>query len=200
MNQRATETYPNLAPLSTETVQYLFGQRYSQHIAQHGVTSPQQATTVAQSIWWSLEREVNEKRQETFDVLDPLIVQDKNLPARKRRLTPSWLRTNLALYGPQQEQQPLSAQTLSRWEDAGVLRKDGWNFLEIQSVAELFIARMITTRERGWFPETLKRSAWWWCWSQDTPNAPVNSVSVPLAAQSSPINPSVDALVGRGLG
>lgn len=181
-----TETYPTLAPLSTETVQFLFGQRYSEQVAVHPVTSPLQAANVAQSVWWTLERQINEKRQETFEVLDPLIVADRNVPAKRKQLNATWVRTNLALYGPPQEQSPLSATTISRWQEQGVLRKDGWNLLEIQSVAELFITRMVTTRERGWLPETMSKGAWWWCWSQDGPDAPVVPCPYPLPLNLSP--------------
>ena len=175
-----TEAYPTLAPLSSETVHFVFENRYREAIDQQPITSPQQATQVAQSVWLELEHDINEKRQKTFEVLNSVIIHSE-----RESVTSNWLRTNLPLYAPQQGQ-PISAQTLLTWERQGVLRKSARNALEIHSVAELVIMRMLTNRERGWLPNTMNQVAWWWCWSQDSPTSPMVPCPYPLPTNLSP--------------
>ena len=54
--------------------------------------------------------------------------------------------------------------------------------LEPQSVAEVLLARMLHTQERGWLPATKSQITWWWCWSQDAPDAPILPCPYPLPA------------------
>jgi len=76
----------------------------------------------------------------------------------------------------------VSAQTLSRWREHGLLRYRQNNKADASSVAAILIAALLHAPvQRAFLPaEGDQQEPLWWCWRQDAPDAPVVACPVPL--------------------
>ena len=76
---------------------------------------------------------------------------------------------------------------LSRWRGTGLLRPSTprtrvW----VDSVAGLLLTRTLWPLERVHLPDIPPTEPAWWCWRQDTPDAPILPCPVPLPAEVPP--------------
>ena len=129
------------------------------------------------SILWShLARQVGEKREAVYTLMSPVV--------QGHLLSTEWIIETLTTYTPKKQEKKgrlLTAQTISRWRDQGLLHYEHKNQPDADSTAALLTARMIDTRERGWLPTAVaEHEPSWWCWRQDSPSHPVIPCPVPL--------------------
>lgn len=126
--------------------------------------------------WYFLSQQVQEKREEAFHLMSPVV--------QGRLLSTEWLIETLTQYTPGRQHEtskPLTAQTISRWREQGLLRYEQKNQPDSECTAAIVTARMIDPRERGWLPPTIAADEpLWWCWRQDSPTDPVIPSPVPL--------------------
>ena len=184
--------YPVFAPLSAPIIEHILIRFQRAKL----VTSPMAA-------WELLRTEVQQKREIAFYYMDPFVRHHQSREPisehrehqehqeRQERLTYSttWLRETLMRHSPEHVQ--VSQDTISKWHQRGLVRYREYNVPEYTSAAAIFIARMIDKGERNFLPSVIAPDEpQWWCWRQDTPNAPVIPCPVPL-----PDNLPVSALL-----
>ncbi|MGB8347080.1 MAG: hypothetical protein WCD86_19490 [Ktedonobacteraceae bacterium] len=94
-------------------------------------------------------------------------------------ITTGWLMKAITANSPGKRRIPL--QTISSWHKRGLLRYRQWGLPDFSSAAALLIMRMLHSHIRGWLPSTMDtQEPHWWCWRQDTPDAPVIPCPYPL--------------------
>lgn len=114
----------------------------------------------------SLLHKVQQKRSTTYRLMNPFV----------GALSTEWLRKQLS-----ETQHTVTPTTLFRWRDAGLLRYDGKDRPDPDSVASLLIAAQLHKQRRGFLPSSLRDGEpGWWCWRQDHPLAPIVPCPVPL--------------------
>jgi hypothetical protein len=150
---------PYLAPLSMTMATFLMND---------GETS---FSHMLHSIWLRLIERVNTART----VVYPLLSQQYT------ELTSEWVAKELAALSPAQTA-AFTAATLSRWRASGLLRNEQKNRPHPDNVAALFILRVLDKyREKQWHPSVMpKDEPLWYCWRQDSPDAPVIPCPYPL--------------------
>jgi len=134
------------------------------------------ATKQFRTLWFRLADLVEAKRKTVYLLMSP-VVQGK-------LLSTEWVIETLTEHTPKKQSNKgkfLTAQTISRWRDQGLLQYEQKNHPDADSIAALLTARMIDTRERGWLPSRIEENEpQWWCWRQDSPTHPVIPCPVPL--------------------
>lgn len=139
-----------------------------------------------------LQRQVRSFRQSISTYMEPYVrIQiEQRYPANqaKGKLDPSqedlgittgWLMKAITANSPGKRRIPL--QTISSWHKRGLLRYRQWGLPDFSSAAALLIMRMLHYYVRGWLPSTMDaQEPHWWCWRQDSPDAPVIRCPYPL--------------------
>lgn len=199
MNQLEVQGFPQLAPLATPFVKLILERQETlQWRGALGGVSMHEQMEVAkrriQYIWQHVENSVQEKRQQTFALMNPAVQVDPKTGGRY--VLPGWLRETLATLMPPlyrgKRKEAVTAQTLAVWSEKHILRHCSWGQLEAQSAAAVIMARQLDeTRERSWLPsEVNPDEPHWWCYSQAPPVngmfSPVLPCPMPLAGNLAP--------------
>jgi hypothetical protein len=127
-----------------------------------------------------LLKEVREKRPTVYFSMRPFVNNTLGqIPEVHLRFSSGWLLRTLSLHSPGKK--PLLPQTLSHWHGRGLLRYREYGLPDYDSAAALLIARLIDQGERNFLPSKIgAEEPLWWCWRQDSPQAPVQPCPVPL--------------------
>ncbi len=124
-----------------------------------------------------LEKNVQEKRQVVYVLMDPLVQTEQ--VSRELSLSTTWIMHVLRAHTP--ENRPVPSQTLSLWRERNLLRYRERGHPDLDNTAALLLARMVDERMRNWLPTAIEEDEPdWWCWRQDTPEMPSVPCPVPL--------------------
>lgn len=169
---------PLMAPLSHPMIVHLASADKRAH-ALMATTLDEQLSAATQqfrTFWSQLTEQVEEKRERVYALMTPVVQQQV--------LSTDWVieaLTDAMPRKPTHQGKPLTAQTMSRWREQGVLRYQQKNQPDADNAAALLTARMIDPRERGWLPSMIAaEEPLWWCWRQDSPAHPIVPCPVPL--------------------
>ncbi len=126
--------------------------------------------------WALLIQRNQEQRTRVYTLMTPVV--------RKHALTTEWIIEKLTEFTPKRtaKRTPISAETISRWREQGLIRYQEKNRPNAQSAAALLTLRLlIQQKERRWTPSAISQSEpLWWCWRQDSPQAPIIPCPIPL--------------------
>lgn len=175
-----TTTYVSVIPRVAPLSQPMMG-RVLEHI-----THTKAAFFPSQSEWKSLIERVAEKRDFVYEYMNPVV--------RSGDLSTNWVIETITEFAPHSvASRPLSAETISRWRENGLLTYKEKNRPDAASVAALLTLRLLVQgRQRGWTPthtpqEPLEpQEPMWWCWRQDSPDAPIIPCGIPLQTDIPP--------------
>lgn len=132
------------------------------------------------SAFLQLHASLREARRETFEDFAPAL--------KDGTWSTSYLIQKLTEFTPGKtlkKNSPLSAETLSHWRKAGLLRYRAKNTPDHHSGAALLtLRRMVGNRERRWLPSyrntSFVQEPLWWCWKQESLSSPILPCAVPL--------------------
>ena len=169
---------PLMAPLSKPMMLHLANQEKASFPTITTSLDDQLSSTATHfnKLWSNLAQQVEEKREAVYVLMSPVV--------QGRLLSTEWIIETLTEHTPKKQSSKakmLTAQTISRWRDQGLLHYEQKNQPDADSTAALLTVRMIDTRERGWLPTIVaENEPQWWCWRQDSPTHPVVPCPVPL--------------------
>lgn len=165
---------PQLAPLPIPMVEHLLKQQC--RLLKKTVRTTSQVELEKRALAL-LEKNVQEKRQVVYALIDPLVQTEQ--VSRELSLSTTWIMHVLRAHTP--ENRPITSQTLSLWRERHLLRYRERGHPDPDTTAALLLARMVDERMRNWLPTTIAEDEpAWWCWRQDTPEMPPVSCPVPL--------------------
>lgn len=173
--------YPAFAPLSVPMVEHLLLLEARQHRRRR----PGKGPTPQHMLETVLQRVVR-ARADVYDYLRFFVTADKRRQERGESggfPTAEWVLETLAFYAPNQVK--YDEATLKWWQKRGLLRRERRRgLLDISSVATLFTVRLAeNVRERNWLPARIEaEEPLWWCYGQESPDAPLRPVPLPLPA------------------
>ena len=171
---------PQLAPLPIPMVEHLLKQRRRLLKKTVRTISQDEREKEALSL---LEKNIQEKRQAVYALMDPLVQAEK--VSGEIPLSTTWITQVLRVYTP--ENRVIPSQTLSLWRERNLLRYRERGHPDLAATAALLLARMVDERMRNWLPTTIAEDEPdWWCWRQDTPEMPYIPCPVPLPDNLSP--------------
>lgn len=126
------------------------------------------------SEWNDIVNLVEEKRDFVSDFMDPAV--------RRGDLSTNWLIEALSEFSPRRiANRPISAETISRWRQNGLLLYKEKNHPDAASAAALLTLRLLVQDKlRRWTPKIALQEPSWWCWRQDFPDAPIIPCGIPL--------------------
>lgn len=170
--------YPAFAPLSAPMANHLLLQEARQYLRR-----PAQRPGDSMLISLVLEKIV---RSETiiYKYLSPFVRSDQKRQERGSRAdfpNPGWLLETLAQYTPSHAR--YSEATLDYWQKRGLLRREKTRGgLDVTSVAALLIARLTERNlQKNWLPPCVPEGEpYWWCYGRSGPDAPIQSIPVPI--------------------
>lgn len=160
-----TSVIPRVAPLSQPMVGTVL----------QNMKHTKGAYLPSDSEWKGIVERVEEKRDVVYEHMNPVV--------RSGDLSTNWVIETLTELTPRTAlNRPLSAETISRWRENGLLRYKEKNHPDAASVAALLTLRLlIQERQRGWTPKVPALEPSWWCWRQDTPKSTIIPCGVPLS-------------------
>lgn len=176
------QSYPLFAPLPLPMVEHLLLRIRRIVILSHGDKPDVHVVALEQ-----VQEAVAHYRTAVYTYMHPYVVARKitvdesglNGEGRVMRYSTSWFLRTLAVHSPNKE--PIPSQTLSLWHKRGLFRYQEYAIPDLDSAAALLIARMTDKRKRNWLPSLLlPDEPYWWCWRQDTPDAPPVPCPIPL--------------------
>jgi hypothetical protein len=171
---------PQLAPLPIPMVEHLLKHRYKLLKKTVRTISQDEREKEALSL---LQKNVQEKRQAVYVLMDPLVQTEK--VSREIPLSTTWIMHMLRAHTPENRLVP--SQTLSLWRERNLLRYRERGHPDLDNTAALLLARMVDERIRNWLPTTIAEDEPdWWCWRQDTPEMPWVPCPIPLPGNLSP--------------
>lgn len=126
--------------------------------------------------WQAYQRAVARHRATAYRLLSRALTSGTTLP------------TEAVLALLSETKHAVTAQTLSRWREHGLLRYRQNNKADASSVAAILIAALLNTHVQRAFlpPDGNAQEPLWWCWRQDAPDAPVVACPVPFPADLPP--------------
>lgn len=173
---------PLLAPLSIPMIRKALEQQ------PFDPTTPSQETsqgTEEGRIWqW------NHLRARVVQIRDQLYTTMVEPAIKSDTLTTEWVIEQVSKHTPRrlhpQRTTPLSAETISRWREWGILRYQRRDHPDPDSVTALLTLRLlIQHKERFWIPtppaqQTFLEEPMWWCWRKDSLSSPAIACPFPL--------------------
>jgi len=169
-----TSHMPRLAPLPIPMAEHLLKQQ--RRLLQKTVrtSSPDE---LEKGALFLLEKNIQEKRQAVYLLMDPLMQTKKG--SWEMPLSTTWIMQVLRAHTPENRLVP--SQTLSLWRKRHLLHYRERGHPDLDNTAALLLARMVDERMRNWLPTTIAEDEPdWWCWRQDTPEMPRVPCPVPL--------------------
>ncbi len=177
MAQSSLATFPNLAPLAVPVAYHLIAHqsknyRYRPPVEMTLQEELRRVADVYHTEWDLLTQKVQTQRADVYKEMDSVVPN----------LSTDWIQEALT------DSHPVSAPTISRWREAGLLcyqQGEGGEELRNRhhpdSVGALLIAARIDPRSRGWLPEKIPAGVpRWYCWRQDGPDNPIMPCPIPL--------------------
>ena len=160
---------PSMAPLSEPMVEVVLE---NMHMTHKGA-----AYLPSHSEWQEIVQRVEEKRDFVYDYMNPVL--------RSGELSTNWVIETLTKFTPSTAlNRPLSAETISRWRQNGLLLYKGKNQPDAASVAALVTLRLLVQkRQRRWTPKVSSFESTWWCWRQDSPHSSIIPCGLPLSPE-----------------
>lgn len=126
--------------------------------------------------WKTLHLQVKEARPVAYELVKEAFEDNK--------LTTQWIIKELGKLAPQHT--TYSNETILRWREEGLLPYRAYNAPQPERTVAMLIMRKVNgAKKQAWLPSTkdpqfFHQEAKWWCWRQDSLNAPLVPCPVPL--------------------
>lgn len=173
-NETISPIMPFLAPLSVSMAQQAFTVQTG--LKGQGLLFFQEDRLPQ---WTQLYQRFQPERREAFSLTQQAL--------NRGDFSTRWIIAELSHRYPGKSK-PLSHETISRWRTTGLLRYRKDDYPDPDSAIAMLILRSLTAEKtHAWTPKVPEQGgfweeAFWTCWRQDAPDAPIQTCTVPLPA------------------
>jgi hypothetical protein len=172
--------FPLYAPLSRPMIEHLVLLECQQYRRAVISSWPER-----EEIWKRVLERVTRARTDVCEYMDIFVRDDiKRAQEGAERAFPddNWILDQLAAYSPANIK--MTQKALEGWQARNILRREQARGLwRLDDVAALLIMRIVNvTHQKAWLPSEIPPDEpRWWAFGKDAPDAPIQSIPIPLA-------------------